>query len=247
MTLTGTFSRLEKFATDNSPHILTGVGVVGSVSTAVLAARAGMKYQQLMGPNPHLTAKERLEVSWKLWIPPVTTGVLTVGSIICANRIGTRRAAVMAAAYMASERTFDEYREKVKEKLGERKEEQVRSAVAQDQLNRNPSAQQHVFSATGGDVLCYEPFTGRYFTSDMESIKKAQNNTNYQVLNNYYASLTDLYDHLGLDRTSMSDELGWNSDELLEIEFTTGMSDDQRPCLVMNYKVVPIRGYSRVQ
>lgn len=251
MTLSSVAKQLEKYAADNSPQILTGIGVAGTITTAFLTGKATFKAAELLeyeyNAGRFLDKKEKGLLVWKLYVPPVVAGALTVTSIITANRIGNRRAAAMAAAYAVSERMFDEYKSKVVEKLGERKEQTVRDEVAQDRLNRNPVSETHVFQGSGGDVLCYEPFTGRYFKSDMEAMKKAQNDTNYAVLNNFYASLTDFYNHLGLDRTDMSDEFGWNSDDLLELTFTTGMSDDARPCLVMNYKVTPIRGYSRVQ
>jgi hypothetical protein len=256
VTLMNAARKLEKLAADNSPVILTSIGVAGVVATAVFTHKAAIKARiHLQGvdprydphnPNDALTPKEVMLNVWKIYIPPVSAGVLTVTSIILANQIGTRRAAAMAAAYAVSERAFSEYKEKVVEKIGERKEQTVRDEVAQDRLNKNPSSETHIFSAAGGDVLCYEPFTGRYFTSDMETMKKAQNDTNYMVLNGYYASLTDFYTHLGLDRTLMSDEVGWNSDEMLDLTFSAGMSDDGRPCLVMNYKVAPIRNYDRV-
>jgi hypothetical protein len=257
VTLMTAARHLEKLAADNSPTILTAIGVTGTITTAVLTGKASVKAFTLLQRedpvydphNPHdaLTAKERVLCVWKLYIPPAVAGVLTVASIITANQIGTRRAAAMAAAYAVSERAFVEYKDKVSEKLGERKEQAIRDEVAQDQVNKNPSEGTHVFSARGGDVLCYEPYTGRYFTSDMETMKKAQNDTNYMVLNNFYASLSDFYDHLGLDRTQMSDDFGWNSDDLLELTFTTTLADNGKPCLVMNYQMSPIRGYSRVQ
>jgi hypothetical protein len=90
-------------------------------------------------------------------------------------------------------------------------------------------------------------YTGRYFQSSMESLKKAQNDLNYKILNSYYASLTDFYNLIGLSRTTTSDDVGWNSDEMLELRFSTIMSDDQRPCIAIDFKVAPIRGYFRVQ
>ena len=94
--------------------------------------------------------------------------------------------------------------------------------------------------------ICYEMYTGRYFRSTMEEIKAAQNWINYQILQNNYASLSDFYDHVGLNRTAVSEEVGWNADELLEITFSTVMSEDNRPCLAFDYKVVPIRNYFRI-
>ena len=256
MTLTRIAKQGEKLVADHSPQILTGMGVVGVVSTALLAGKASFKAADLIrqeDENKDLDPKtnvwerhEKLLLVWKLYIPAASTGLITVAAVVGANRIGTRRAAVMAAAYSMSEKAFTEYKDKVVEKIGEKKELEVRDSVAQDRVNRNPVDNQQVIVTGGGEVLCYDTWTGRYFQSSMEALKKAQNDVNYQVLNNYYASLSDFYDKVGLSRTKNSDDFGWNSDDLLELYFSTTMSDDDRPCISVDFRVEPIRGYSRV-
>jgi hypothetical protein len=69
---------------------------------------------------------------------------------------------------------------------------------------------------------------------------------NYQILNHFYASLSDFYGKVGLPSTSFSDEVGWNSDEILDLDISTTLSDDNRPCLSIDFKVVPVRDYFRV-
>jgi len=55
-----------------------------------------------------------------------------------------------------------------------------------------------------------------------------------------YISLSEFYDALGLDHTKISDELGWNIDEgLIEITFSSQISDDGRPCIVVDYETAP--------
>ena len=151
----------------------------------------------------------------------------------------------MAAAYTVSEKAFEEYREKIVEKLGANKERQARDEVAQDRVNANPVGRTEVIVTGGGNVLCYDMYTGRYFQSDMETIKQAQNNLNHHILNNVYASLNDFYDMIGLSRIKTGDEIGWNSDKLMEIYFSTTMSDDQKPCIAIDFSVEPVRNYFR--
>jgi hypothetical protein len=255
MTFQTLASQTQKMIADNSPAILTGIGVAGAVTTAVLTGKAAIKAERLIEAeykahvgDPHFTleGKDKIKLAWQLYIPPAVTGIVTVGAIIMANQIGTRRAAAMASAYVLSEKAFSEYKEKIVEKLGENKERAVRDDLAQDRVNRNPVEERSIIMTGGGDVLCFEPFTGRYFQSDMESLKKAQNDLNYLVLNNYYASLSDFYDLIGLDHTMISDDFGWNSDEMLELKFSTVLATDGRPCLSFEYKTVPIKGYARV-
>jgi hypothetical protein len=256
MTLTSFAKGVEKFVQDNSPAILTAIGVVGTVSTAYFTGKASFKAAEIIR-DQELAMKDgkpifvpmdlrgKFELTWKLYIPAVGTGAMTIACIICANRIGNRRAAAMAAAYSISERAFTEYKEKVVEKIGANKERAVRDELAQDRVNRNPKTQNEVIISGGGEVLCYDEYSGRYFESSMEEIKKAMNDTNYRILNDGFASLGDFYERLSLPSTKYSEEVGWNTDHPLEIMFSTTMSDDNKPCLAIDYQTVPTRGFNR--
>lgn len=255
MTLMSLAKTAEKFTVVHSPVILTAIGVTGVLTTAVLTGKASIKAARLIDIEHskerkdirfHMSRKDEVKLVWKQFVPPFTAGALTVAAIIAANQIGTRRAAAMAAAFGLSEKALKEYREQVLEHLGESKEQKVRDDLAQKQVNRNPPKDETVIITNDGDVLCFEPYTGRYFKSQMEKLRKAENDLNYQVLNNFYASLSDFYDLIGLDHTLMSDDFGWNSDKMLELDFSAVLIND-RPCMVMNYQVVPIKDYSRVQ
>ena len=250
MTLMTLAKQLEQLAADNSPAILTGIGVTGTVATAILTGKASIKAARLIDESEavddltiRLATSEKVRMTWKLYIPAAGCCVLTVASIITANQIGTRRAAAMAAAYGLSERAFERYKDQVKEKFGEAKERDVRDDLAQKQVRENPPQENTVLVTASGDVLCLELFTGRYFRSDIESIKKAQNDLNYRLLSHGYASLSEFYDFLGLQHTQVSDDLGWSSDKMLEISFSGALTTDDKPCMVLDYQVGPREHY----
>lgn len=256
MSLSQVAKKFEKLLTDNSPVLLTSVGVAGTIATAVLTGKASFEAAQIIneteqsrdlystGSLEPLEPKEKVELVWKLYIPPVIVGAGTVSAIVLANRIGTRRAAAMAAAYTISEKAYTEYREKVVEKLGEAKEQEVRDEIAQQRVNANPPNNE-VIIVDNGDVLFLESYTGRYFKSSMETVKKALNDTNYQMYSDMYASLGDFQQRVGLPRTALSEEVGWTVDDKIDIEFSATLTEDQRPCIVMNYIVAPVREYHR--
>lgn len=254
MKVTDLLIRAEKFAVDNSPLILTVVGVTGVVTTAVLTGKATYKATEILifedrererNDLPSRSYKENALRVWPLFIPPLATAALTITSVVCANRIGTRRAAAMAAAFTLSERAFEEYREKIVDRFGANESRKIHDDIAQDRVNAHPVGKTEVIITGGGNVLFYDSYTGRYFQSDMESVKQAQNNLNHQILNHMYASLNDFYDRVGLSRTKNGDEVGWNSDELLECTFSTTISDDGRPAIVVDFHVSPVRDYFR--
>ena len=247
--------RLAKLTADNSPAIFTALGVAGALTTAYLTGKASFKAARviqdrqldfdLRGQGRPLEPKEKLEAVWKLYIPPAGSAVVTIACIILANRIGSRRAAALAAAYAISERGFAEYKAKVIEKLGEKKEQGVRDEIAQERVKKNPF--NDVFIVGEAQALCYDSFTGRYFLCDMESIRRAENDINHRINSDYYASLSDFYALIGLPKTSMSDDMGWNADKLLEVEYSAVLSESGKPCIAIDFRVEPIRGYSRLQ
>jgi hypothetical protein len=246
--------RVEKLTIDNSPSICTAIGAVGTVTTAYLTAKATVKAvrivdaeQKLYQSDYKMDIFDKAKLVWTLYIPPVGMCVVTVASIIGANRIGSRRAAAVAAAYSISEKAFSEYKEKVIEKVGEKKERAVRDDIAQDQVNRNPVGEREVIITGKGEVLCYDSLTGRYFNSNIESLRKAANDINKQILADNYASLSEFYDRIGLSNTTFSEEVGWNLDNMLELVFSTVLSEDDKPCISINYEVAPIRFYYRLQ
>lgn len=239
----------EKFAIDNSPGILTGLGVAGAVTTAILTGKAAYSAALTIAseadayPAGKPDAKEAIQLVWKEFIPPAAVGVVTIAAIIGANSIGSRRAAAITAAFKLSEELSQEYKKKVVKTLGLQKEETMRSELAAEKLEKNPPPTGMIIVA-GSDVLFYDELSGRYFHNQLENVKKAVNDINYKVNNYFCSSLTDFYEMLGLESTRMSDELGWNSDELLEVEFTTTLAKD-KPAIVINYNTTPIRGFDR--
>ncbi len=247
--------RAQKLAIDNSPTILTALGVTGAVTTAFLTGKATVKAVHILdsldkveegGEWVERNNKDKFVLVWKEYIPAVGMLVLSVTCIIGANRIGTRRAAAVAAAYKLSEQAFVEYKTKVIDKLGNNKEREIRDEIAQDRVDRNPVSDSTVVVVGGADVLCFEAYTGRYFMSNMETLKKAQNDVNYMVINNMYASLSEFYSRVGLPTTDISDNVGWNCDSMMELEFSATVADDGRPAIVVTFHVAPVAGYARL-
>lgn len=244
MNMRTALKQFEKLTIDNSPAILTTVGVVGTLATAILTGKATFKAAEILAEENSADPKDKVRLVWKEYVPAAGVGVIAVVSIVGANRIGSRRAAAIATAYAVSEKAFSEYKNKVLDKVGENKEREIRAEVAQDRVNRTPGSREVIISGT--DVLCYETFTGRYFQSDMETLRKAQNDINAKILNDTYASLTEFYDRIGLESTTYSEEVGWNVDNLMELHFSTIMSEDNRPCICIDYTVMPVRKYYKL-
>lgn len=243
---TSFLKRMEATLTKHSPEILTGIGIAGMITTTVLAVKATPKALTLLEDARYekgtaLTPVEKVKVAWKPYVPAVVTGAVSVGCLIGANSVHARRTTALAAAYQLSETALAEYREKVLETLGEKKEKTVRETISQERVEKQPVSKSEVYITNTGDTLFMDPLSKRYFKSDIELIRRAENTLNKQMLQDItgYVSLNDFYSELGLDYTDVGFDLGWNVDKLIDLDFHATQADDGRPCLAIDYLVPP--------
>lgn len=264
MMFTEVFRRSQKLLDDNTPVLLTAVGVIGTVTTAVLAAKGGFqasqKYREALAerelmtpfvdangqtvPVPTLTNFDIAKATWTCYIPAVTAGATTVAAIVCAHRVGAKRTAAMAAVYTMADKQLDEYKAKVEEKFGIGKAQKVRDEIAQDRVTENPPSRAQVIVTGAGDVMMLDELSGRYFRSSIEKINRVVNEVNNEMNYNRYCTLTEFYEKIGLEGTAISSELGWNFETLISVEYSAVVTDDEEPCIVMHYSPKPFREYN---
>lgn len=230
----------------HSPEILTGIGVAGLIATTIMAVKATPKALELiekeMGEKEvyQLSAVDTVKVAWKPYIPAAVTGVMSVACIVGASSVNARRNAALATAYTISETALREYKDKVVETIGEKKEQAVRDAIARDKIEQNPVSRNEVVITNKGDTLCYDLYSGRYFKSEMEKLKRAENEINRQLLNEGSATLNDFYYEVGLDNVKYGDDLGWDTrHSLITLDFSSQLTEDGTPCLVVDFSVPP--------
>lgn len=234
----------------HSPEILTGIGIAGMITTTIMAVRATPKALILIEDKKDelgvdkLTAKETVITAWKCYIPTAVTGTISVCCIIGANSVNIRRRAALATAYTLSESALKEYRRKVTETIGEKKEQAVRDAIAKDIIDKNPVTDNKIIITEKDNTLCYDVISGRYFKSDIEKLKKAENELNRRMRDEMYISLNEFYYEIGLEGISIGDDLGWNIDKgYIDLQFSSQLANDGTPCLVLAYLAEPKYDY----
>lgn len=255
----------------HAPEILTGIGIAGMVTTTVLAVQATPKALMLIEEEKRMQNRELLEeantngrdicqrieklkpveaikVAWKPYIPAAVTGITSIACLIGASSVNARRNAALATAYQLSQTALTEYKEKVIETIGEKKEQTIKDKVAKEKISKNPvSTSGDVIITEKGNTLCYDAISGRYFRSDVDKIRKVVNELNRQMLNEMYISLNQFYSALGLSETTLGDELGWNIDNgLIDISISAQIADDNTPCVVIDYLISPKYDYSKL-
>lgn len=238
----------------HSPAILTGIGITGMITTAVLAVKAtpkaldiveDIKGRHVEDTEKKVIAKELITEVGPLYIPALVTGVASAACLIGANSIHSKRNAMLAAAYTISDTAYREYREKVIETMGEKKDKMVKDEIAKDKLKDDPVQNHEVIVTNNGTSLCYDGMFGRYFISDRETIRRAITRMNRNIVTDMYVSLNDFYNEIDIPPVKIGDYLGWNIDDgEIDIDFSSDVAEDGRPCLVMTYTVAPKDNYS---
>ena len=263
--LTNAFKGIEKSIVKHSPEILTGIGIAGMVTTTILAVKATPKALQLIEKKKQEVAKEfetdsnssvvkltvgdTVKATWKCYIPAAITGVTSIACLIGASSVHLKRNAMLATAYKLSETALVEYKEKVVETLGEKKEKKIRDAIAQDKLEKNPPTQSNVIITGNGETMCLDYYSNRYFKSDIDKVKKAIIEINRRIATSYNhcASLNEFYSLIGLDDIGPGDMMGWNI-EMGEIDIypSAGLDNNTNPCLVISFNKEPIYEYDKL-
>lgn len=231
-------------AAKHSPEILTGFGLIGMGASLIYAITATPKALTLIEDKKYelqtnkLTPVETVKTVWKPYIPAVLTFVGSATCIIGASSINYKRNAALGAAYALSERTLLRYRNKVIDTLGERKEHEIRDKVAQDMVNENKPSQ--VIITAKGNTLCMDTMSGRYFKSDIETIKQTINQLNRRLTYDHYISLNEFYYELGMEGIKNGDLMGWNLDNgLIEPSFSACITESDEPCIVLDISISP--------
>lgn len=235
------------FLKANSPLIFSAVAGVGTIATAYLTGKASYKAAGVIQKHEEehgravdrkQRVKERTKLVWRLYIPAGMSAVSTIACIVGANRVSAKKVLASQALLAISEQRFGEYRDKVVEEFSTHKDKSIRDKVAEDKVKNNPAPAELVAIQGPGQVMCCELFTQRYFISDMESLRRAQNDLNALLLGQGYATLEDFYYFVGLKPTSLSNKMGWEPEKQMELQFSTVLSSDDKPCLAFDYNYV---------
>lgn len=232
----------------NAPALLTAAGITGVLTTAIVSHRVGYKvaneisWTEIREKRP-LTAKEKVELYWKSYIPPVVLAGVTVGCVFSATSVSLRRNALLMSALSLSEKTYREYRDEVVQTLGKAKDQKVSDAIATEKVKRAEGSE--VVFVGDDKVLVFDTLSSRFFQSTRAEIERAEIEINRQILGDMYASQNEWYDKLGLDPVGTGDDIGWNNNRPLEVVFSAVLRED-KPVLALSYRFQPYPGFHKI-
>ena len=250
------FNTAKIFLSNNSPLILTCMGVIGTVSTAVMASQATIKAQDILYDNgaENLPWQDKARLTWKCYIPTGLMCLTTVGAIVGSHVSSENQKAALQSAYLLSQTTLQEYQKKVIERIGKNKEREVYDETLKEVANRQGSSSM-VYSDGGivgevidtghGNTLFYDVPGQVYFKSDINYIRSRVNDLNNEVRTEMYFNWNEIYYRWGLPMRKYGTEMIFDVDHPLELKLDPEMMENGQVRILLDYNLFPKSTYER--
>lgn len=212
----------KKFVSKNASTILTCVGAVGVVATAVTAAKATPKALSLIEEaqrekGEELSKWEITKTAAPAYIPAVLFGTATLTCIFGANLLNKRAQAALTSAYAVLDQSYKEYKNKVTELYGENANKEVIEEIAKD----NYDEEEYEDEYDDGKQLFYETYSKRYFRASNETVLRAEYEVNRLIQEEGGLSLNVYFRMLGLPELEYGEYVGWSCGQLIETYWTS--------------------------
>ena len=233
----GFYGCIPRFIKNHASWILTALGLGGMAATVILTAKAAPSVHEEICCASYkdcdyaddkgygtiiprqLSFGEKFEIAAPKYLPAFLTGVASAGCFIGAQIINGKQQAALIAAYGLLAQEFNGYRSEVKDEIGVERERQIFQANRQKMLAMQEENKRLRGSC---DVQTYMITTLPNVTFNLKpgQLEKALYNFLIKYMDCGAASLSDLYEDIGIPKTAWdenyedeADDYGWEDYE----------------------------------
>lgn len=230
----------------NSPHILFVAGVAGVVTATVMACKATLNLEKQLDASrtnlhdvkqgkdlaeeqgtyvdkvyyrelTHVYATTALRLG-RLYGPSIVVGSISIAALTKSHTELTKRNAGLAAALSAVTKSFNQYRERVREEVGEEREMEIYRNMEDVEVEEN--GKKKTVKQVGDTP--FSPYSKLFDENNpnwkpgpdynLFYIKGIQNYLNHRLQAYGHVMLFEAYDALNFDRTPECFVMGWLRD-----------------------------------
>lgn len=237
------------FLDKNASTILTCVAGVGVVATTVMAVKATPKamarVEQVKNEKGEETTKlDIFKTVAPVYVTTALVGASTIACIFGANVLNKRKQAGLISAYALLDASYKDYKNKVKEMVGDEGHTEIRDEIAKDKYKETD------ISVSPHQELFYDEFSGQYFESTIEDVQKAEYQINREIHSSGFCALADFYDILRIDYDD-GGALGWSEggnlarywQSWVDFGHTKTILDDGLECTIITMWAEPYLEY----
>ena len=250
---------IKRFGKKNSSTILMVMGISGGIAAGVSAVYVTPKALKKLEELHNKQEEEGVELTkiqafWEdtkavapIYAGPVIGAGVSIACIVCSHKEANKRTMAYATAYRLSEATFNEYKHKVAETIGEKKEKKIREEIGAERAEKQYEAAINsgslIENSGDGSTLFMDSLTGRLFYSDISAIQKAECTINKRLITEMHLSLNEIYDEWHISHIKAGDDIGVNVDTGFDISYSSCLVGNNQPCVYIDYDYAPVYGY----
>ena len=244
--------KLPNFLTKYGNEIIFGTCLAGMFGGAITAVVVTPKAVADM--NEETDKWERIKAAAKHYILPGSMMILSSIGLVAVLVNKNKEISNLAIACAGAEKLYSEYKEKVVESIGEKKEAEIQDKITHDKIEKTEvpaSLPVSTHNDTSSRYLCFDAWSGRYFESNKQHIENALNRANAALVRNGYLSLNEFYYYLGLDEID-GGNIGWNRDwldvdpnDLIAVRYYSDLKSGEQPVFAFAFETIPKTGYDR--
>lgn len=240
------------FLLKHAPELMTYGGTVVVIAGVVLACRASMALDEKMSAHDEaladidekkdsgeLSEKEAKKAEFienrdyvvelvKLYAPSVTTMIFGFTLILGGHHLISKRFSAVSAAYKALEKGYSEYRQRVRDDLGEEKDLEYLYGIKKEKMDIIATDENGLEKKVTADVTTevsptHSPYA-RFFDEfsnewtrnaeyNLMFLNAQQNYANDKLRSRGHLFLNEVYEMLGLPHTQAGAVVGWVYDK----------------------------------
>ena len=237
----------------HTPLILSVLGCIGVVGTAVTAHKAALDTRFIF-ENEEFTRWEKLKKAIPYYVPSVLVGGSTITCILSAHALNMKTQATLISAYSFLNESYENYRQAVIDEFGEDADNHI-SIVVNDGIVCDFEKLQDCTDVFVDDFLKVP------FETTKEQLLLAELELNRTFILKGYVSLYDFYSYIGLleeesvyhdkvEEIMLSQKFGWSMDVAEDwgyawIDITKKAVEDSngRKYYILKYDFQPVIGY----
>lgn len=225
-------TKIGQWTYKNRSKILTGAGIASMWGMTVYAvaqtpkAMAAIEKKKEELNVDKLTWLETVKTTWMYYLAPFCIGAGGTAMVGISDSVQEKTIGVYQTSLALAEVAADEFKERVKEKIGEEETKKIESEVHQaitDKKYKDDGDVCDIQITGNGDQLFYENTTCSFFRSSYTSVTNAYTS----FMNGLYVSnglpWNDWLQELGLKNSPVGYELGYNinfRDPKIELDLT---------------------------
>lgn len=207
---------VRKFVTKNSNEILAGVGI-GAATGAVIFAVADtpVAMQKIEEKKEELgveklTKIETVKATWSVYIPTAGMLMVAIGSIILNASGNAKKQKGLEALLAISEQTAREYRNAVKEEIGEKREQKIADKADRNSAVKAVASGLEPVRTGGGETLFYDSLSGALLYSSVNFLDSGINEFNAQLNTEESLPFRELQDYWNIKGGELSNLVGYS-------------------------------------